>query len=243
MPPLNAQVVKSLQSKASNEKAAVMRRFFKTDKGDYAEGDLFYGVSVPDQRAIAKKYYLQLNASSLRKLLQSSYHEERLTALFMLTFQFETAYKKGGGKEWVDLYLEQRKCINNWDLVDATAYKILGRWLEDKKRSVLYQLAGSKNLWENRIAVVATLHFIKKNDFLDVLRLSEKLLFHPHDLMHKAIGWMLREAWKVNPAPIETFLQQHAAVMPRTTLRYAIEKMTNSNRKYYLNLKNHTFKS
>lgn len=130
-----------------------------------------------------------------------------------------------------------------WDLVDATAYKILGRWLEDKRRSVLYQLAGSTNLWENRIAVVATLHFIKKNDLLDILKLSEKLLHHPHDLMHKAVGWMLREAWKINPSRIEVFLQKYASEMPRTTLRYAIEKMTESKRKYYLNAKNHTFKS
>lgn len=220
-----------------------MMRFFKTGEGEYGADDLFHGVSVPDQRRIAKKFYKQANARSLGALLQSTYHEERLTALFMLTFHFEDSFKKGGGKEWVDFYLKQKRTINNWDLVDATAYKILGRWLADKKRDILYELAASTNLWENRIAIVATLHFIKRNDFFDLLALSKKLLSHPHDLMHKAIGWMLREAWKVNAAPIETFLLQHASVMPRTTLRYAIEKMSESKRKYYLNLKNHTFKS
>lgn len=238
MSTVNTQIVKALKSKATKERAVVMIRFFKTDKGQYGAGDIFHGVSVPDQRAIAKQFYKQTNTISLRELLQSKFHEERLTALFMLTLHFEDSFKKGGGKEWVDLYLGQTNRVNNWDLVDATAYKILGCWLADKKRDILYELADSTNLWENRIAIVATLYFIKRNDFFDLLALSKKLLSHPHDLMHKAIGWMLREAWKVNAAPIETFLLQHASVMPRTTLRYAIEKMSESKRKYYLNLKN-----
>lgn len=239
---VNAQIIKSLKSRASKGRAQVMARVFKTGKGEYAEGDIFHGVSVPDQRVIAKKYYLQSDAVSVSELLKSRYHEERLTALFILTHLFEHAQKKGAGELYVNLYLKEIQYVNNWDLVDSTAYKILGPWLEDKKRNILYKLADSKNLWENRVAVIATLHFIKKNDFADILKLSEKLLFHAHDLMHKAIGWMLREAWKVNPGPIETFLQHQASVMPRTMLRYAIEKMTESKRKYYLNAKNHTFK-
>lgn len=150
--------------------------------------------------------------------------------------------KKGEGEKYVKIYLQEIEYVNNWDLVDSTAYKILGKWLEDKDRKILYHLAGSNSIWENRIAIVATYYFIKRRDFKDLFQLSTKLLFHPHDLMHKAIGWMLREAWKVNPGPIEKFLDQHASVMPRTMLRYAIERMKESNRKRYLNLKNHTFK-
>ena len=243
MSSINAQIVKALKSKATNERAVVMIRYFKTGKDQYGAGDVFHGVSVPDQRNIAKQFYKQANTVSIRELLQSKFHEERLTALFMLTLHFEDSFKKGGGKEWVDLYLDQTTRVNNWDLVDATAYKILGRWLADKNKNILYKLAASTNLWENRIAIVATLYFIKRNDFVDVLELSKKMLFHSHDLMHKAVGWMLREAWSINPPPIERFLQEYAPVMPRTTLRYAIEKMTASKRKYFLNLKNHTFKS
>lgn len=240
---LKSQIVKSLKSKASKEKAQLMARFFKTGKGDYAEGDLFHGVSVPDQRLIAKKYYPQSDAASVSLLLRSNYHEERLTALFILTYLFESANKKGEGEKYVKLYLQEIEYVNNWDLVDSTAYKILGKWLEDKDRKILYQLASSNSIWENRIAIVATYHFIKKQDFKDLFQLSTKLLFHPHDLIHKAIGWMLREAWKVNPRPVENFLSQNASKMPRTMLRYAIEKMGVSARKYYMNLKNHTFKS
>ncbi|MBM3412459.1 MAG: DNA alkylation repair protein [Bacteroidetes bacterium] len=240
---VNTQIVKSLKSKASKERAQVMARFFKTGKGEYAEGDIFHGVSVPDQRVIAKKYFTQSDAASVSELLKSRYHEERLTALVILTHLFEQAKKKGTEELYVNLYLKEIHYVNNWDLVDSTAHKILGRWLENKNRKILYKLADSKNLWENRVAVIATYYFIKKNDFTDILKLSEKLLLHPHDLMHKAIGWMLREAWKINPGPIETFLQDQASVMPRTMLRYAIEKMTDSKRKHYLNAKNHTFKS
>ena len=239
---LKSQIVKSLKSKASKEKALVMASFFKTGKGDYAEGDIFHGISVPDQRLIAKKYFLQADVVLICELLKSGYHEERLTALFILTYLFESANKKGEGKKYVELYLQEIKYVNNWDLVDATAYKILGKWLEDKDRKILYQLAISNSIWENRIAIVATYHFIKKQDFKDLFQLSTKLLSHPHDLIHKAIGWMLREAWKVNPGPVENFLSQNASKMPRTMLRYAIEKMRDSTRKYYMNLKNPTFK-
>jgi 3-methyladenine DNA glycosylase AlkD len=237
MSTISASITKSLKSKASKERAKVMINFFKTGKGQYGEGDVFYGVSVPDQRAIAKKYHTQVDQEAIVELLHSAIHEERLTAVIMMTLLFEADYKKGDAKKWVDLYLKQTKRINNWDLVDTSAYKILGKWLEDKDRKVLYKLAASSNLWENRIAVVSTLHFIKRKDFTDLLKLSKLLLSHEHDLMHKAIGWMLREAWKVNSMPIEEFLDQYAHKMPRTMLRYSIEKMTDSKKKYYMNYK------
>lgn len=139
-----------------------------------------------------------------------------------------------GPEKWVNLYLKNTHRINNWDLVDSSAPGVLGKWLENKDRSILYQLANSPLLWENRIAMVATLHFIRKNETQDVLKLSKLFLFHSHDLMHKATGWMLREAWKRNPGPIEKFLQVHKLQMPRTMLRYAIEKMPEEQRQFMM---------
>jgi 3-methyladenine DNA glycosylase AlkD len=143
----------------------------------------------------------------------------------------------GSGKEWFDLYVSKTNRVNNWDLVDSSAHIIVGQYLEKRDRSILYEFAKSKSLWENRIAVVATLHFIRKNDLKDILQLSELLMHHPHDLMHKAIGWMLREGWKRDPMAIEEFLDEYAAVMPRTMLRYTIEKMEEQQRKGYLQRK------
>lgn len=230
-------IIKDLKSHATKEKAAFLPYFFKTGKGQYAEGDRFHGIVVPDQRKIAKIHTATTNKATIMQLLKSPFHEERLTALFILCNKFNLAKKIQQEKEWVDLYLKNAERVNNWDLVDNTAHIILGQWLEDKDRSILYTFAKHSSLWKNRIAVVATLHFIRKNDFHDILQLSEIMLKHPHDLMHKATGWMLREAWKRDAKTIEQFLNKFAHRMPRTMLRYAIERMPEPKRKAYLSIK------
>lgn len=223
-----------LKSLGTPERATVSLRYFKTGKGEYGEGDKFYGVTVPHQRQVARQYWKTAGHADIERLLDSSWHEERLTGLFILVHQFNAAFKKGGGKEWVDLYLARTSRVNNWDLVDSSAHLILGRWLEDKDRKILYKFAGSKLLWENRIAIIATMHFIRNDDFNDTIAICKLLLKHPHDLIHKATGWMLREIWQRDPATTKDFLDQHAHEIPRTMLRYAIEKMDPGDRKFYL---------
>jgi 3-methyladenine DNA glycosylase AlkD len=228
------EIIRDIKSKASKDKALILARFFKTGKGQYGEGDRFHGITVPDQRAIAKKHCTSTDKQTIIRLMDSAYHEERLTGIFILNQKFTEARKKGEEKQWVNLYLEKANRVNNWDLVDSSAHIILGQWIEDKDRSILYSLATDKLLWKNRIAVVATLHFIRKNDLKDIIKISEMMLEHKHDLIHKATGWMLREAWKKDAATVEKFLNQHAHHMPRTMLRYAIEKISESKRKRYL---------
>jgi 3-methyladenine DNA glycosylase AlkD len=231
-------ISKALYSFASKEKAAFLPRFFKTGKGEYGEGDRFLGVVVPDQRKVANKFSSTTSKETIIELLHSPFHEERLTGVFILCNKFNEAKKSGKEKEWYDLYLKMAERINNWDLVDASAHIIVGQYLEDKDRSILYKLAKENSLWKNRIAVVATWHFIRKNsDLKDILQLSEIMLTHKHDLMHKATGWMLREGWKKDAKQIEKFLDKFATQMPRTMLRYAIEKMEETKRKGYLNLR------
>jgi 3-methyladenine DNA glycosylase AlkD len=231
-------ICKELRSFATKEKAAFLPRFFKTGKGEYGEGDRFHGVVVPDQRKVANKFSSTTSKEVIIELLHSPFHEERLTALLILCNKFNQAKKTGKEKEWYDLYLTMADRVNNWDLVDASAHIIVGQYLEDKDRSILYKLAKENSLWKNRIAVVATWHFIRKNsDLKDILQLSEIMLTHKHDLMHKATGWMLREGWKKDAKQIEKFLDKFATQMPRTMLRYAIEKMEETKRKGYLNLR------
>ena len=231
-------ISKELRSFATKEKAEFLPRFFKTGKGEYGEGDRFHGVVVPDQRKVANKFSSTISKEVIIELLHSPFHEERLTGVFILCNKFNEAKKKGKEKEWYDLYLKMAERINNWDLVDASAHIIVGQYVEDKDRSVLYKLAKENSLWKNRIAVVATWHFIRKNsDLKDILQLSEIMLTHKHDLMHKATGWMLREGWKKDAKQIEKFLDKFATQMPRTMLRYAIEKMEETKRKGYLNLR------
>ena len=230
-------IIKDLKAHATKEKAAFLPYFFKTGKGQYAEGDRFHGIIVPDQRRIAKMHTDTTNKSTIVELLHSPFHEERLTSLFILCNKFNAAKKINQEKEWVDLYLKNADQVNNWDLVDNTAHIILGQWLENKDRSILYKFAKATSLWKNRIAVVATLHFIRKNDFKDIFQLSEIMLTHTHDLMHKATGWMLREAWKRDATSVENFLNKFAHQMPRTMLRYAIERMPEPKRKAYLSIK------
>ncbi len=221
-----------LQSLADPEKARILSRFFKTGKGQYGEGDVFLGIVVPKQRAVAKKY-LELSMSDIRKLLSSEIHEHRLVALLILVNKYKKADREGKG-EIAGFYLEHTKHINNWDLVDLSAPNIPGDYLLDKDRSVLYRLARSGNLWERRISVMSTLAFIRKNDFADTLLVSEILLRDDHDLIHKAVGWMLREVGKRNLQTEEDFLRKHYRRMPRTMLRYAIERFEEKKRRFFL---------
>lgn len=229
---MSARVKKALLRFASPERQAFLPKFFKTGKGEYAEGDRFIGVTVPECRSIAK-VHADLSFDALAALLDDPYHEVRLVALLVLTAQFEQADAKGK-KKIVDFYLSHLHGVNNWDLVDLSAYNILGNWLIDRERSILHKLAKSKNLWEQRIAIVSTYAFIRQDDFGDVLSLSEQLLSHRHDLIHKAVGWMLREVGKRDADLLRAFLHKHAAKMPRTALRYAIERFPEAERKGWL---------
>lgn len=222
-----------LQAIADPEKAKILSRFFKTGKGQYGEGDIFLGVMVPGQRSIAKKY-AALPLKDIRRLLFSGMHEHRLVALLILVDKYKKADETGREKIF-DFYLKHTKHIDNWDLVDLSAPNIPGEYLLDKDRTVLYRLARSKNLWERRISVLATFAFIKKNDFADTLEISKLLLNDDHDLIHKAVGWMLREVGKRDVKAEEDFLKKHYRLMPRTMLRYAIERFDETKKRFFLN--------
>lgn len=211
-----------------------LMRFFKTGPGDYGEGDVFLGVTVPESRKIAAKYK-SLPFDECVKLIRDDVHEIRFCGLIILTSGFKKA-DSTKREEIIGIYLENTDKINNWDLVDLTC-GILGVWLEHKDRSLLYKLAESPNLWEQRIAIVSTLPLIRRGDFADTLNLAEKLLFHEHDLMRKAVGWMLREVGKKDASALRGFLERYAAVMPRTALRYAIEKFSPAERKMWMDKK------
>lgn len=217
---------------ADPDKAKVLSRFFKTGRGEYGEGDCFLGVTVPEQRRIAKKYQ-GLSVSDIKKLLSSAAHEHRLIALLILIIQYRKE-SHDGKKRLCDFYLNNRAQINNWDLVDLSAHHILGDYLLDKDRAVLYQLAASDNVWERRLAIISTFAFIRKNQFEDTFNIASLLLRDTHDLIHKAAGWMLREIGKKNQAAEEEFLLKYFKEMPRTMLRYAIERFEDKKRKFYL---------
>jgi len=223
-----------LSAAADEKKVENYERFFKTGPGEYGEGDRFLGVTVPSQRRIARKYYKEATLPDLGTLLESGTHEHRLTALFILVMKFEKARNEDEKKAAVDLYLQNLDRVNNWDLVDSSAPKLLGAWLFDRDRSILHELANFDNLWRQRVAVLATFYFIKQGDFTDTLRICERLLGHPHDLIHKAVGWMLREIGNRDRVMEETFLKKHCKKMPRTMLRYAIEKFEPEKRRRYL---------
>ncbi len=230
----SAQVKKELTKYANSEKVKFLSRFFKTGKGEYGEGDKFIGIKVPDQRIVAKQFQ-DISLKEVEKLLNSKIHEHRLTGLLILVLQYQKIENK---KEIVNFYLAHTDRVNNWDLVDSTAHKILGAWLLNKKdRKILYKLAESKNLWEQRISVVATWTLINNKQFNDICKIAKKLLHHKHDLMHKAIGWMLREMGKQDINQLLWFLNECAHKMPRTMLRYSIEKLSQKDRKYYMSLK------
>ncbi|MBI4779448.1 DNA alkylation repair protein [Candidatus Falkowbacteria bacterium] len=221
-----------LKKLADKKQAAILTGFFKTGKGQYGEGDIFLGIKVPAQRKVARQYE-NLSLADAQKLLHSKIHEQRLIALLILLSRYKKADDRGK-KKIVDFYLKNTKNINNWDLVDLSCHYILGDYLLDKPRRILYKLARSKNLWEKRIAIISTFAFLRNKQFNDTLKISEILLNDRHDLIHKASGWMLREAGKRDQAVLEKFLDKHYKIMPRVMLRYAIEKLSEGKRKFYL---------
>lgn len=232
-----ANLKQELAKFVNPEKAAHFPKFFKTEKGQYGEGDKFIGVTVPNQRKVAKQY-IDISLKQLQDLLQSEIHEYRLTALLVLVYKWQRAKTEAEHEQLYEFYLNNLEWVNNWDLVDTSADKLIGGYLYkyNKDRKIIYKLANSGKLWQERIAILATYFFIKNDDFADILKLSEKFLSHKHDLIHKATGWMLREMGKRDLEPLLEFLDKHTLQMPRTMLRYSIEKLPEAKRKYYLNL-------
>jgi 3-methyladenine DNA glycosylase AlkD len=223
---------KELQEMADPKKAKVLQRFFKTGPGQYGEGDIFLGITVPDSRKVAKKYS-NIGLKEVKVLLGSAVHEERMVALLILVQKYKDA--SGDGKaEIARFYLDNLKWINNWDLVDLSAPSILGSFLMENDRSILHRLARSSSVWERRIAIVSTLQFIRSGEFGDTLKIVQVLLNDDHDLMHKAAGWMLREVGKRDASVEEAFLEKHCRNMPRTMLRYAIERFPEKKRMSYM---------
>lgn len=227
------KIIEELKKLYKEEKRLFLPRFFKTGKGQYGEGDVFLGVVVPDTRKVAKLYWKETEYEDIVSLLHSEIHEVRLCALLMMVEKFRKSDEKERRKIF-DLYLSNTKRINNWDLVDLSAGYIVGAYLLDKPRDILYKLAESPLLWDNRIAIVATHAFIRNNELDDTYDLSSILMTHKHDLMHKAVGWMLREAGKRDPQRLYDYVEQHRTIMPRTMLRYAIEKFTPEQRKHLM---------
>lgn len=223
---------KSLHACASPKKAAILQRFFKTGPGQYGEGDIFIGVKVPEIRHIARQFN-NMPISNIVDLLHSKVHEERLLALVMMTHQFDRG-NASEQKSIFNLYIHNTAHINNWDLVDISAPRIPGKWLLHQNRGLLNKFAASAMLWERRIAIVSTLAFIREKQLDDTFHIAKKLLYDKEDLMHKATGWMLREAGKQDINALKEFLDKHLSAMPRTMLRYAIEKFPEKERREYL---------
>ena len=234
-----SRLKRELKGFASPEQAKALQRFFKTGKGDYGEGDIFIGIKVGPQRSVAKKYATVLSIDETEKLLRSRIHEHRLVALFILIHKYKKAAKAGDDKtkrKIYKLYLANTKHINNWDLIDLSAPSIVGDYLINsrKDKKILYKLAESKSLWERRISILSTFYFIKDGNFDDAIKIAELLVNDKHDLIHKAVGWMLREVGKRDQVVEERFLKRHYNTMPRTMLRYAIERFDERKRKFYM---------
>ncbi len=226
-------ITKEMRKLANSKIAEHSQRFFKTAKGEYGEGDVFIGIRVPELRKLAKKY-IELSITDLKKLVKSKIHEERLTGLLILVNKYKSAKVEQEREKLYQLYIRHFKYINNWDLVDVTCPHIIGRHLMDKNREILYVWAKSDHLWTRRIAIITNGWFIRNGDLRDVFKISKILLTDKHDLIHKAVGWMLREAGKKDLKALEAFLKKHYKNMPRTMLRYSIEKFPESKRKKYL---------
>ena len=227
-----ATVLRRLRAMRDPARGRFLQRFFRSGPGEYAEGDRMLGLTVPQLRALAREFR-DLPLAQVDTLLDSAWHEARLLALLILTLQYPRAEARGRARIH-RLYLRRTDRINNWDLVDASAPQIVGAHLESRSRAPLRRLARSRNLWERRIAMVATLHFIRRNDLDDAFAIARLLLDDDHDLIHKATGWMLREAGKRDATALRAFLDRHAAAMPRTALRYAIERFSPAERARYL---------
>jgi 3-methyladenine DNA glycosylase AlkD len=230
-----AEARRRLKALANPEIAVHSAGFFKTGPGQYGEGDKFIGVRVPELRKLARDCK-QLPLAEVETLLHSPIHEQRLLALLILGLTFANS-DEAGRKSIYDLYLRNTQFVNNWDLVDSSAPYLVGAYLIDKDRKPLVALARSENLWQRRIAIVATQHFIRQDDFTDTLKISRLLLADREDLIHKATGWMLREVGKRDTPTLEAFLGVHAAIMPRTMLRYAIERFSPERKQYFMSRK------
>lgn len=222
----------SLRSLANSDIAQHSARFFKSGKGEYGEGDRFHGVRIPVVRSLVKKFH-GAPQRAVTSLLKSIWHEERMLAVLILVDQFKCG-TASGKKSIFDAYMQHRKYVNNWDLVDSSAHLIVGPQLESGRRVLLVELANSKSLWDRRIAMIATYHYIRQGDFSDALKIAKILRNDEHDLIHKAVGWMLREVGNRNRVIEEDFLKQYYKEMPRTMLRYSIEKFPETLRKAYL---------
>jgi 3-methyladenine DNA glycosylase AlkD len=228
-----AELKKELESLADKKQAENLQRFFKTGPGEYGEGDIFLGLKVPVQRAVAKKHK-DLSLSDIKQLLNSKIHEHRLIALLILMQKFDNA-EENAKKEIFELYLKNTNNINNWDLIDLSSPNIVGNYLLDKPRAILYRLAKSNSIWKKRIAMLATFEFIGHNEAKDALAIAEILVNDKHDLIQKAVGWMLREVGKrVSQEEEEKFLKKHYKTMPRTMLRYAIERFDKRKKEFYM---------
>lgn len=230
---IHTQILTELLAEKNDKQAEILQRFFKTNKGQYGYGDLFWGIKVPIQRRIAKKYYKKISLTDLQKIISSKFHECRLTSLLILTYQFPHLSLKEK-KSTYDFYIKNLNYINNWDLVDLSAPNIVGAYLSTRSPRPLYNLAKSKNIWHRRIAIISCFYFIKNNNFTDALKISKILLHDNHDLIHKAVGWMLREIGKRNETILIEYLDENYRNMPRTMLRYSIEKFPENTRKKYL---------
>ena len=239
-------LLEAMLAHADPSQVAGLSRFFKTGPGQYGEGDQFLGIKVPVTRAVVRNCWRQTSLDDLEICISSPYHEVRLAALLTLVDLFahakpepflasEGAWRGMSQRACVDFYLGHTRFINNWDLVDLSCYPLLGVWLLDKDRTLLYELAREgKTLWEQRIGIVSTMTFIRHGQLADTFAIADILLHHPHDLIHKAVGWLLREAGKRDKTALVSFLQPRAATMPRTMLRYAIERFPEKERQSYL---------
>jgi 3-methyladenine DNA glycosylase AlkD len=231
MTPLS-RIKTELENLGDLEKKEKLQKYFKTGKGEYGEGDIFLWISVGEQRKIAKRYR-ELEIQSVEKLLHSKIHEYRLVALLILVEKFKKA-NQDERKNIVELYLNNTEWINNWDLVDLSAHKILGEYLKNKTKTILYNLAESEDLWERRISIISTFALIRNGDYNESLKIAEMLLNDEHDLIHKAVGWMLREVGKRDQVKEEAFLMKFYKTMPRTMLRYSIEKFDKNKKQFYM---------
>lgn len=235
MPMNYNQIHRECLNSSKNKNVEALKRFYQTQKGGYGEGDDFLGIKVPDSRALAKKHR-DLEISEIKKLVQSKFHEERFIGLMILQDQYKRTKLDSEKKKLFKVYYQLRKHVNNWDLVDATAPYISGHYFYHFDQSLLLKLADSKKLWERRIAILSLFYFIRQKDFTLAFKLIQKRLYDSEDLMHKACGWMLREIGNRGEEALLTFLDLHAAKMPRTALRYSLEKIPPVQRRYYMAL-------
>jgi 3-methyladenine DNA glycosylase AlkD len=233
MTTLSEKIKKELMLVADKKRAKNLAWFFKTGKGEYGEGDKFLGITLPEQREIVKKYFCDATLKDVERLFENPFHEMRVTGAAILVSKYKKA-DKIQKKEIYDFYLGHTRGINNWDLVDISCHKIVGDWLLDKSRAPLYRLARSKVLWERRISIISTFAFVDIGDLDDSYKLAEMLLGDEEDLMHKAVGWVLRECGKRDKSRLEKFIKKNGHRMPRTALRYAIEKFPENERKRIL---------